>query len=154
MSARPYRIGAAFYVLWGIFHASIGVVLLAQAATKGTHAALATIGNALPPDRVPSLNDPLINGLIEHYAWNLLWFGAYAVALAVFLNWRNSRVGYWFNLVVVSLTDIGFIGALVLPGYLTFAAGWTGPILWVLAVAFTTLGLREPPVRASSVAPA
>jgi hypothetical protein len=61
----------------------------------------------------------------------------------VTLNWRNSRVGYWFNLVVVSLTDIGFIGGIVIPGYITAAAGWTGPIFWLLAATFTTIGLRR-----------
>jgi hypothetical protein len=32
------------------------------------------------------------------------------------MNGKNSRVGYWFNLVVVSLTDLGFIGGIVDPG--------------------------------------
>jgi hypothetical protein len=137
-----HRIGAVFYVLWGIFHAYVGVLLLAK-VRGGTSAALAVIGNALPPERIPKLDDPLVSGVLQHYAWNLLWFGLYAIVLAVFFNWRNSRVGYWFNLVVVSLTDIGFIVAIVIPGYITFAAGWTGPIFWILAFIFTTLGLRQ-----------
>jgi hypothetical protein len=137
-----HRIGAVFYVLWGVFHAYVGVLLLAK-VRGGTSAALAVIGNALPPERIPKLDDPLVTGVIQHYAWNLLWFGLYAIVLAVFFNWRNSRVGYWFNLVVVSLTDIGFIAAIVLPGYITAAAGWTGPLFWVLAFIFTTLGLRQ-----------
>jgi len=97
----------------------------------------------LPPDRILQVNDPLINGVLEHYSWNLVWFGLYAIVLAVFMNWKNSRVGYWFNLVAVSLTDIGFIGGIVIPGYITAAAGWTGPTFWLLAAAFTTLGLRQ-----------
>jgi hypothetical protein len=140
---NAHRIGAVFYVLWGIFHTYIGVVLLLKVTGGGTPAALATIGNALPPDRILQVNDPLINGVLEHYSWNLVWFGLYAIVLAVFMNWKNSRVGYWFNLVVVSLTDIGFIGGIVIPGYITAAAGWTGPTFWLLAAAFTTLGLRQ-----------
>src|SRR5580700_8212417 len=101
---RAYRIGAVCYVIWGIFHAYIGGFLLYRVATAGTHGALATIGNALPPGRILTQNDPLVNGVLQHYAWNLLWFGVYAIVLAVFMNWRNSRTGYWFNLVVVSLT--------------------------------------------------
>ncbi len=141
---KPHRIGAIFYVLWGIFHAYIGVFLLWKVTHAGTPAALATIGNALPAAQIATVNDPLVNGVIEHYSWNLVWFGIYAIVLALFLNWKNSRTGYWFNLVVVSLTDVGFIAAIVLPGYISAAAGWTGPILWILAAAFTTVGQRQP----------
>ena len=137
---NAHKIGAAFYVLWGIFHAYIGVLLLYDVHTGGTHAALAAIGNALPADRIPAGNSIVANGVLEHYAWNLIWFGAFATVVATRLNWKNSATGYWFNLAVVSLTDLGFIAAIVVPGYITFAAGATGPILWLLAVAFTTAG--------------
>jgi hypothetical protein len=63
----------------------------------------------LPASEIPQTNSPVMNGVIEHYSWNFVWFGIYAIVLAIFMNWRNSRVGYWFNLVVVSLTDFGFI---------------------------------------------
>src|SRR5262245_45281368 len=141
MGRYAHRIGAVFYVLWGIFHAYIGVFLLLKVTRAGASAALSVIGDALPPSQVPT--DPVVRGVIEHYSWNLVWFGVYAIALAIFFNWKNSRTGYWFNLVVVSLTDVGFIGAIVIPGYITPAAGWTGPIFWVLAVAFTTIGRRS-----------
>lgn len=143
MAKHAHKIGALFYVLWGIFHGFIGALLLQKVFSQGTAGALAAIGNALPPDQIPQINNALMNGVIEHYAWNLLWFGAYAIILAVFMNWRNSRVGYWFNLVVVSLTDLGFIFAILIPGYITFAAGATGPILWVLAAVFTTIGILQ-----------
>ncbi len=138
---NAHRIGAVFYVLWGIFHAYIGVFLLWQVTRSGTAAALTTIGSALPPSSVAS--DPVMNGVLGHYAWNLVWFGAWAIAVALLLNWKNSRSGYWFNLALVSLTDLGFIFAIVVPGYITAAAGWTGPALWILAALFTTLGIRR-----------
>ncbi len=138
---NAHRIGAVFYVLWGIFHAYIGAFLLWQVSRSGTAAALTTIGNALPPSLVVS--DPVMNGVLGHYAWNLLWFGGWAIAVALVLNWNNSRAGYWFNLALVSLTDLGFIFAIVVPGYIGAAAGWTGPALWILAALFTTVGLRR-----------
>ena len=137
---HAYKVGAVFYILWGIFHSYIGVLLLVKACGEGTHVALQAIGNALPDRQIPVVNSPIMNGVIEHYAWNLVWFGVYAVVLAVFMNWKNSATGYWFNLIVVSLTDIGFIAAILVPGYITFAAGGTGPILWILAAIFTTIG--------------
>src|SRR5260221_12949473 len=118
---NAHKIGAVFYVLWGIFHAYIGVLLLGKVSSAGTHGALAAIGNALPATQIPEANSAIMNGVLEHYAWNLLWFGAFAIILAVFMNWKNSVVGYWFNLVVVSLTDIGFVAAILVPGYITFA---------------------------------
>jgi hypothetical protein len=137
---HAHRIGAVFYILWGIFHAYIGVLLLQKVFTEGTHGTLVAIANALPPDQIPTINNGVMNGVLEHYSWNLVWFGAYAIVVALFLNWRNSAVGYWFNLVVVSLTDLGFIAGIVVPGYITLAAGATGPALWVLAAIFTSLG--------------
>jgi hypothetical protein len=153
MLKQAHRIGAVFYVLWGIFHAYIGVFLLLKVTRSGTPAALATIGDALPPSKISTVNDILVNGVIEHYAWNLVWFGLFAIVLAIFFNWRNSRTGYWFNLVVVSLTDIGFIAAIVLPGYISPAAGWTGPAFWILAAIFTTIGLRRAPSVAMAGTP-
>jgi hypothetical protein len=134
------KIGAGCYVLWGVLHAYIGAMLLSKALCKGTHDALAAVGNALPAERIPNANNAVTNAVLEHYAWNLIWFGVYAVVVAAWLNWRGSRVGYWSNLVVVSLTDIGFVAAIVLPGYITLAAGAPGPILWLLAAVFTTIG--------------
>lgn len=143
---NAHRIGAVFYILWGIFHSYIGVFLLITMLRSGTAPALSVVGNALPPSTLA--NDPLVNGVLGHYSWNLVWFGLYAIVVALFLNWKNSRTGYWFNLVLVSLTDIGFIFAIVLPGYIGAAAGWTGPVLWLLAAAFTTLAYSKPMTRA------
>ncbi len=143
MKTYAHKIGAVFYVLWGIFHTYIGVLLLQKVFGQGTSGALAAVGNALPASAIPDINSPIMNGVIEHYAWNLVWFGIYAIVLAVFMNWKNSRTGYWFNLVVVSLTDLGFIFAILVPGYITFAAGASGPILWILAAIFTTIGVMQ-----------
>jgi hypothetical protein len=144
VTKHAHKIGAVFYILWGIFHAYIGILLLSKVIGEGTGPALAAIGNALPASQIPQANIPVMNGVIAHYSWNLVWFGAYAIVLAIFMNWKNSRVGYWFNLVVVSLTDLGFIFAILVPGYITFAAGATGPILWVIAAIFTTIGILQP----------
>jgi hypothetical protein len=59
------------------------------------------------------------------------------IAIAVSMNWRNSRRGYWANLVLVSATDLGFVVLILLPG---IAHELLGPILWVLALIFTTIG--------------
>jgi hypothetical protein len=67
----------------------------------------------------------------------------FGIAVAVMLNWKNSRLGYWLNLVVVSAADIGFIVYVLMPGYVPLIPGGLGPLLWILAVIFSTLGIRQ-----------
>ena len=70
--------------------------------------------------------------------WNLLFFGAAAIALALTLNLRNSAWGYWINLGIISLADTGFILFVLLPGYVPIWPGILGPFFWVAGWAFTT----------------
>jgi hypothetical protein len=63
----------------------------------------------------------------------------------VTLNWRNTRIGYWLNLGVVSADDVGFFYVIVLPGYIRLGEGLLGPVLWVLAVIFSTVGVLANP---------
>ena len=58
-------------------------------------------------------------------------------------------MGYWLNLAVVSGADLGFVFAIVLPRYNTLLDALAGPILKLLAILFSTLGILgskpEPP---------
>ena len=100
------KLGAITYVLWGLLHieAARRVYMLGQ-----------------------SLDPGMVQGRIFQDAWNLLFFALFGIVVAVIWNWRNSRLGYWLNLVVVSAGDI-------VPGGL-------GPLLWVMALVFSTLGI-------------
>ena len=64
-----------------------------------------------------------------------------ASSMAVVFNLHNSRVGYWINLLTLSVTDIGFIAFVLAPGYLPVFPGILGPVFWVLGVLFSTIGL-------------
>jgi hypothetical protein len=44
---------------------------------------------------------------------------------------------------LVSAADIGFILFVLIPAYLPLVPGALGPILWILAVAFSTIGLMN-----------
>lgn len=59
----------------------------------------------------------------------LACFTVSGLATALALNWRNVRWGYWINLAVVSVADIGFIIFILLPGYLPPWPGSLGPII-------------------------
>jgi hypothetical protein len=140
-----HKIGAVFYVLWGIAHLGVGGALLYRLATEGGTAALAQSSSAVPLEELPQNLTGAASALVGQHAWNLVVFGCFALVVAVTLNWRNSRLGYWLNLGVVSAVDVGFIYAFVLPGYIRLADGLPGPALWVLAVIFSTIGLLANP---------
>lgn len=116
------RMGAVTYVLWGLLHI--------QAARL-----VYMLGN--------SLDAGMVQGRIYQDAYNLLFFALFGIAIAIMYNWKNSRLGYWLNLVVVSAADIGFIVYVLIPGYAPMVPGAAGPVLWVLAVIFSTLGIRK-----------
>ena len=120
MSNLFAKLGSVTYVLWGILHieAARRVYVLGQTLDAG-----------------------MLQGRIFQDAWNLLFFAVFGIVVGIFLNWKNSRLGYWLNLVVVSAGDIGYIVFVLVPGYVPFIPGALGPILWVLAVLFSTVGI-------------
>ena len=116
------RSGAITYVLWGLLHveAARRVMMLGQSLEQG-----------------------MVQARIYQGAWNLLFFALFGIAVAVWMNWNNNRTGYWLNLVVVSVGDIGFILLVLAPGYLPLMPGALGPVLWILALILTTIGYRQ-----------
>lgn len=116
------KLGAVTYVLWGLLHI--------QAARF-----VYMLGQTLEPG--------IVQGRIYQGAWNLLFFAVFGIAVAVMLNWKNSRLGYWLNLVVVSAVDIGFIVTILMPGYVPLVPGGIGPLLWIVALVFSTLGIMK-----------
>ena len=87
-----------------------------------------------------SLEEGMVQGRIFQDAWNLLFFALVGITVAVVFNWHNSRLGYWINLITVSVTDIGFIAFVLVPGYLLVFPGILGPVFWVLGAVFSTIG--------------
>jgi len=116
------KLGAVTYVLWGLLHI--------QAARL-----VYMLGDSLEPG--------MVQGRIYQDAFNLLFFALFGIAVASSLNWKYSRLGYWLNLVVVSGADIGFIVYVLMPGYVPLVPGGLGPLLWILAIIFSTIGIRQ-----------
>jgi hypothetical protein len=116
-----HRIGAIFYALWGALHLA--------AAAEGYR--LAT-----------SVDPGVVQGRLFQNAWNLAIFAVVALVVAIAMNWRNSRAGYWINLINVSAADIGFVVFVMVPGYIDIFPGIMGPVFWILGAIFSTLGLN------------
>jgi len=115
------KIGSILYVIWGLLHVKAAFDEFALGAR---------------------LDSGLVQGKINQGAWDLLFFALFAIVVAIKYNWKNSRLGYCLNLIVVSAADIGFIIFVLLPGHITLFPGILGPIFWVSAVIFSTVGIR------------
>lgn len=117
-----HKIGAVFYLLWGVLHVKAAVATYQLGAT---------------------LEPGLVQGRVYQDAWNLLFFAIAVSLVAIMLNWRNSRLGFWLNLGMATVTDLGFILHILVPGHLSLIPGIVGPVLWLLAVIFTFIAIRK-----------
>lgn len=120
MKTFAHKIGAVMYFIWGLLHlkAAYSVYQLGTTLEVG-----------------------MVQGRVYQGGWNLLFFALVGMTVAVVFNWHNSRLGYWINLITVSVTDIGFIAFVLVPGYLPVFPGILGPVFWILGVLFSTIGL-------------
>ena len=124
-TSLPVRLGAISYAIWALLHL--------QAAW-----AVYQLGHRVDPS--------MVQARLFQDAWNLACFSVAGLGTALALNWRNDRRGYWINLAVISVADVGFIIFVLLPGYLPPWPGLLGPIFWLLGLALTTLGRARGPV--------
>ena len=113
------KLGAVLYVCWGLLHftAAYGVFKLAQ-------------------------NSPanMTQGRLMQTAFYLAAFATAAIILAITLNWRNDRFGFWSNAVMVGIADIPFILFVLLPGYAPGGLDCWVRSLWIAALFFTAVG--------------
>jgi hypothetical protein len=112
------KIGAVFYVLWGLLHftAAFGVYKLAQSSPA-----------------------TMVQGRLMQTAFYLAAFATAAIIFAVTLNWRNDQLGFWANGIMVGIADVPFILFVLIPGYSPWWPGLLGPVLWIAALLFTAL---------------
>lgn len=120
-----HKIGAGFYGLWAFLH------LLA----------------ALDGFRLAGTEDGLVSGRLMQNAWTLAAISILAAYIAWKMNWRNDRHGYWYNLVLVSVADAGFVLFILLPGHIAMWPGALGPLLWLMGALFSTLAYRQAHVK-------
>ena len=117
-----HKIGAVFYLLWGLLHIKAAIATYQLGAT---------------------LEPGIVQGRVYQDAWNLVFFAISVSVIAILLNWRNSRLGFWLNLGIATVTDIGFIIHILMPGHFPMIPGIIGPVLWIFAVIFTAVAVRK-----------
>lgn len=143
MTGRAHRVGAVFYILWGLLHVVGGAVLLSTWNSAGAPELLRSYGSAVASS-VPETLPAVVGGVGAFHAFNLLWIGLLVIVVAVKLNWQNSRTGAWLNGTLAGMADLGLIIFLLLPGYMPWAEGAPGIVLFVPALLFTGVGRRGP----------
>lgn len=121
LKGYAHRIGAVLYIVWGVLQVRAALNIYA-------------VSIAVPPE-LESLG-----GRIFQSAWNMYWVAVFSIGVAAVYNWKNKPLGYWINLIMVSLANLGYIFAVLIPGYVPLGKGLVGLTVWVLAVIFTTIG--------------
>jgi len=118
------KTGGVLYVLWGLLHinAAYGIYRLSQAV---------------------SLDDGLAKGRLSQAGWDLAIIAILTIVVGATLNWKNDKLGYWLNFCVVGLADIGYFLFIYNWAEPTISRALLGPALWVLAVLFSTLAIRQ-----------
>ena len=116
------KTGSVLYVIWGLLH----IVASIQGFQLGA-----------------TLEPGLVQGKINQGAWDLLFIALAAISISIIYNWKNNVLGYWLNLFLVSIADIGFIIFVLLPGYVDLFPGILGPVFWISAAIFSTLGIKK-----------
>lgn len=111
------RAGAISYMIWALFH------LLAALAVYRLGGGLA---------------HSMVRGRVLQDAFNLAAFSVVGFGVALRLNWRNDGWGYWINLGVIGVADVGFIVFILVPGYMPIWPGLVGPLFWGAGLALTS----------------
>ncbi len=121
MTARILSIvGAIFYLLWAALHV--------QAAYGVLHLGDSTAAS-------------MIQGRLYQDAWTLFFAAGAIAVISVIIVWRNWTLGYWLNLGIAGVTDVGFIVFILVPRYAPLWPGLQGPLAWVIGLAFSTAAL-------------
>ena len=123
------KIGAVFFILWGLIHIIGGGAILAAVAESPAQ------GFAIYGEHSDSYTD-LAGSILGYLAYGFVWIAVLVTYIGVRYNWRNSRLGLALNTSLVGLTDIGLIIFLVLPGFMSWSNASPGLLLFVGAVVF------------------
>lgn len=143
MKISYHKTGALICGLWGLIHVAGGGLLLADALSDHPENALKSLGSALSETDFPAADNPVVRAVVSFHSFNLLWMGLAAMIIALTLNWKNSKTGFFLNGALIGLADAGLIAFMLAPGIIKLEEGIIGPVLWPFSVLFLYLGLQK-----------
>jgi hypothetical protein len=118
MAKTTALLGTVFYLAWGALHIQAGIGVIHLGANLHEHT--------------------MVQGRIYQDAWTLLLAAVVVMATALLSVWRAWQPCFWLNLGLASVTDIGFIAFVLVPGYAPPWPGIEGPLAWSLAAIFSS----------------
>lgn len=135
---RLWKVGAGLYVAWGLLHVVVGAIPLARLAASGPASMLSFFELDLETVDGPMLH---ASHLVAEHAAELIGFGVMAIVVAVALVAKGRALGFWLNAVVLGIVDLAFVMAEIVPGHVSMVETGIGPLLYVAALAVTTVAL-------------
>lgn len=123
------KIGAVFFVLWGLLHIVGGGAILAAVADSPSQ------GFAVYEES-SAVYTELAGAVLGYLAYGLVWIGALVTYVGVRYNWQNSSNGLALNTVLVGLTDLGLVIFLIWPGFVSWGEASPGLLLFAGGVVF------------------
>lgn len=147
MSNKFAKIGAVLYLLWGLLHIAGGLLMLSASSVNMGSYLQVLMGQQSVLTNVSTNSEAATSATMHvfaYHAFNLTWLGVLVSVIAVVSNWKNQASGFWFNLALVGLIDLGLIVFMVVPGVIPSSdPWWLGPVLYVVAVIISAIGLRQ-----------
>ncbi|MEZ4416103.1 MAG: hypothetical protein R3E10_10110 [Gemmatimonadota bacterium] len=141
MSGRASRAGAVLFALWGLLHVVGAVAMLGTLSGDGPAGLLALVATGLPSPSLSGVDGAAISAVLAQHSWDLLVIGATVFLVAITLNWRGRRSGFWVNAGLVSAVDAGLLGTMVASGVMRPTDALPGLALWIPAVLLSGWGL-------------
>ncbi len=130
------KIGAVFFILWGLIHIiGGGAILLAVAESPAQ-------GFAVYGDTVSTYTQ-LAGSVLGYLAYGFVWIAVLVTYIGVRYNWHNSQTGLALNTALVGMTDVGLLLFLVIPGFLSWGNASPGLLLFAGAVVFGGLACKS-----------
>lgn len=131
------RIGVIFYCVWGLLHIAGGLSIM-YAANETEQIAIQA--SARPIAEFSGISSDAVAGIINYHAFNLIWFGVFAIVVSIVLIWRNLQLGYWLNFLVLGSVEFGLVTFMLVPGNMKWIDGSIGLGLFFVALLLTSIG--------------
>lgn len=81
--------------------------------------------------------------LILNFAIDVGGYGILSLVIAYQIWKKSSWLAYWIGVIVIGIADLTFLFAMVLSGVIVQNAETIGgPVIWLIAIIITPLGLR------------
>lgn len=137
MKKSANRIGVIVYCLWGLLHIAGGLSIIS--APNETEQ-IAIQASARPITEFSGITSGAVAGIINYHAFNLIWFGVFAIVVSLVFIWRNLQLGYWLNFLVLGSVEFGLVTFMLIPGNMKWADGSIGLGLFFVALFLTSIG--------------